>query len=648
LPLIGAYEQRPVAHTPFGTVRGFWVNGTNVWRGVPYAAPPVGDLRFRPPQLPKTINGILDTVRFSASCPQIGSQGTATSPGWPSINVTISDEDCLYVNIYAAEQATISHPLPVIVYFHAGEFRFGSSNDLENDWPRFAEGQAIVVTANVRLGLLGFAALDGLRSRDPTGSSGNYGMQDQRAVLSWVRKSISSFGGDIEKVTIMGESSGGTSVAFHLTSQASQGLFSQVIMQSPGLTQSKPWNHTVQNTEFAVSMLTGAGSEGCTWPAETQWLHFPGLTAKGVVGPLGVAHNSDALKRCANRADCAVVFRQASSNTSYLFGGGTPGQIASTSMVTLANDSLRLGSTLEFDVFVKAPNPNTSISCLLKASVADLVAVVENPPHGDTVQTDALAPTVDGVELKAPLGAISVSAVPPNVAVLAGSNLDEGTMFMYMAPKISCNATEHEFSEWAVKMYGLERGKKLLPLYETLQAPSPLCDQDSLMNPTSIHYTAAMRSTGDSVIVCPVRELLRSAQKQGTSKLWWYQFTHTPLYSVNMPAYVNGLYGAFHGAEVPFVFGDGFELESDAERLLSKAMGCYWINFAATGNPNKGPSNCFEKLSLLDWRAFDQDNLLELSTEGLRNRPSFQKDRCDVFKGLHSHGEVMPQHAFFV
>merc|ERR1719356_17689 len=97
-------------------------------------------------------------------------------PAWNTLNVTVSSEDCMYLNVYAPDSGGA---WPVMVYFHAGEFNYGSSNDLESRWPYFAAGKVMVVTANVRLGFLGFAALDALRERDPAGSTGNYGMQDQ-------------------------------------------------------------------------------------------------------------------------------------------------------------------------------------------------------------------------------------------------------------------------------------------------------------------------------------------------------------------------------------------------------------------------------------------------------------------------------------
>merc|ERR1711966_521557 len=129
------------------------------------------------------------------------------------------------------------------------------------------------------------------------------------------------------------------------------------------------------------------------------------------------------------------------------------------------------------------------------------------------------------------------------------------------------------------------------------EQPTPLCRNyhHSSNATTTMQWVAAMRSAGDGAILCRARQMLKSSQQKGNT-VWWYFFTHTPIKTLNFPD--TQYEGAFHGGEVPFVFGDGFELSSDAERALSKAMGCYWINFSATGNPNEGPSNCAAELSL--------------------------------------------------
>jgi len=273
-----------VVRTPAGPVRGTTLNGTWTWRGIPFGQPPLGVLRFSPPQPPTPWTDVLNATEYGPSCMQMGSPpvgGRWTFQAWNTLNLTTSSEDCLYLNVYVPEKRNpnVTDPLlPVMTYLHAGEFRFGAANDAESGFPYFADGAAILVTANARLSLLGYAALDALRSRDPMGSTGNYGMQDQRAVLAWIQENIMYFGGDPDRVTIFGESSGGASVGFHVTSNISRGLFTRAILESPGLTQSKEWNHSETNTQFAISALTAAASTGCGWSSGSSvYRSYPGF-----------------------------------------------------------------------------------------------------------------------------------------------------------------------------------------------------------------------------------------------------------------------------------------------------------------------------------------------------------------------------------
>merc|ERR1719498_146861 len=150
-----------------------------------------------------------------------------------------------------------------------------------------------------------------------------------------------------------------------------------------------------------------------------------------------------------------------------------------------------------------------------------------------------------------------MSAVPAGIPVLSGSNMDEGTEFMYLVPSIACNATPAELADWAIKMFGPDIGPKVPPLYKDIEQPAPWCSGRGGGVGTTPAWQSAMRSAGDAAILCRTRELLRAVQKQG-SNAWWYYFTHTPNRSYNMGDLK--FFGAFHGAEVPFVWDDSFEI----------------------------------------------------------------------------------------
>jgi para-nitrobenzyl esterase len=197
------------------------------WRGVPYAAAPTGDRRFRPPEAPSSWDDVRDGSRFGPAAPQSTSplQGLVGGqpPDW--------SEDCLYLNVFAPA-VDRSEPLPVMVWVHGGAFVGGSGSTGWYDGSRFAaSGQVVLVTLNYRLGALGFLEL-GATGDDRDRSAGNAGILDQLAALRWVSENISSFGGDPTRVTVFGESAGAMSIGVMLAMPAAQGLFHQAILQS--------------------------------------------------------------------------------------------------------------------------------------------------------------------------------------------------------------------------------------------------------------------------------------------------------------------------------------------------------------------------------------------------------------------------------
>ena len=207
-----------LAQTAAGTVRGVVESDHRLFADIPYAAPPVGPLRFRPPAQAMDWKGVRDASKPGPRCIQ--------DPGADPEFGRQSDEDCLTLNVWTP--TTTTPPKPVMVWIHGGSFRGGSGKIYDGQW-LVERGDIIVVTINYRLGTLGFLAHPGL---GPPGDVGNYGLQDQQAALRWVRDNIANFGGDPEKVTVAGESAGGMSVCDHLVAPGSQGLFRAAIIQS--------------------------------------------------------------------------------------------------------------------------------------------------------------------------------------------------------------------------------------------------------------------------------------------------------------------------------------------------------------------------------------------------------------------------------
>ncbi|HEY2949069.1 MAG TPA: carboxylesterase family protein, partial [Micromonosporaceae bacterium] len=214
-----ASGESPIVITSDGAVRGVAVPGGYAFRGLPYAAPPTGDLRWRAPQPPASWNGIRDASAYAPSCLQ--KRNLFQPPGAQS-------EDCLYLNV-STPTLRSDAKRPVLVWIHGGGFT--QDGALNYDGTKLAGNGIVVVTINYRLGALGFLAHPALASR-PGGPAGNYGLMDQQAALRWVRHNIAPFGGDPHNVAIAGQSAGGVSVLAHLVSHGSRGLFQRAIVQS--------------------------------------------------------------------------------------------------------------------------------------------------------------------------------------------------------------------------------------------------------------------------------------------------------------------------------------------------------------------------------------------------------------------------------
>jgi carboxylesterase type B len=215
------------ARTTSGTVRGVATPNGAVFKGIPFAAPPVGENRFRPPQPVAAWDGVRDATEFSPICPQIqlGETGgvlAALGSGEPM------DEDCLYLNVWTP--AVDGARRPTMVFIHGGAFRGGSGSTSIYDGTAFARDGVVLVTVNYRLHALGFLALDGLF--DGAEGTGNLGILDQVAALEWVRDNIAAFGGDPDNVTIFGESAGAMSVGTILGTKSADGLYRRAILES--------------------------------------------------------------------------------------------------------------------------------------------------------------------------------------------------------------------------------------------------------------------------------------------------------------------------------------------------------------------------------------------------------------------------------
>ncbi len=225
LSTTASFAQTVTVNAPAGMLAGQARDGLNVFKGVPFAQPPVGNLRWKPPQPLERWAAPKDASKFGPAC----IQPSGAMAGVYSRGPIPMSEDCLTLNIWAPADAKNA---PVFFWIHGGAFWGGSGSEPMYDGSRLARRGVVVVTINYRLGVLGWLAHPQLDEESPQHISGNYGLLDQIAALKWVKQNISAFGGDPDNVTIAGESAGGLSVVYLMASPAAQGLFSKAIAES--------------------------------------------------------------------------------------------------------------------------------------------------------------------------------------------------------------------------------------------------------------------------------------------------------------------------------------------------------------------------------------------------------------------------------
>lgn len=269
-----AAEAQSIVHAPAGAVRGVEADGQKIFRGIPYALPPVGERRWKPPVALPAWRGVRDATAFGPACQQPPAPpGSIYAETYPAMS-----EDCLSLNIWVPAGAKKA---PVFVWIHGGNLVRGSSQQAMFDGTNLARRGVIVVSINYRLGVFGYFAHPGLSAESPDGVSGNYGLLDQIAALDWVKGNIAAFGGDAGNVTIAGESAGGLAILHLLVSPLARGLFARAIVQSASLMNIpdlKAMRHGVPSAETLGEHYAEAmGAHGL---AELRAIPGPELAAR--------------------------------------------------------------------------------------------------------------------------------------------------------------------------------------------------------------------------------------------------------------------------------------------------------------------------------------------------------------------------------
>lgn len=486
-----------VVQTPQGPVQGSISDaGVTNFKALPFAQPPVGDLRWRPPAPAPQWQDVRAAQDFSPMCMQTTASGTDSFferiiegsglSAWKEflikrvverLPVSPVSEDCLYLNVRTpalAPDGTVStDDLPVMVWIHGGGHQFGSGDFTYYQNDRLAREGVVLVTINYRLGAFGYLAHPALSEDDPRGVSGNYGVLDQIAALEWVRDNISAYGGNPDNVTIFGESAGAWSVTEMMASPLAKGLFHKAIGQSGSSVY-----HLGQMESSGVGWISGYA------------------TAKKLDAALGMSSPSAADLRAIPAADIQAVITE---------------------------------------------------------------DIAEGFNH-----------VADGIVFPKSVGALFQDGDFNTVPTLIGYNADEGTLFFPDDPNPTVWEEAFPISGSRGDMIAFlsadfpQNAEKLVDLYGLDTAP----------------HKGGMDMMGDEIFGMNIRWTAKAVEASGQPAY---------VYSWNrVPEGENQTIGAFHSAELPFVFGSYNSVMgySDEDKALTDLMIGYWANFAKAGDPN--------------------------------------------------------------
>lgn len=505
-----AGNDTPTVRIQSGTVKGVTAGDVSSFKGIPYAASPVGEYRWRPPQSVKPWDGVRDATEFGPNCAQ-GGWGMA-----PGAIAEGSSEDCLYLNLWVPVEIKPGAKLPVMVWIHGGAFVGGSGN---TSGDQFAKQGVILVTFNYRLGRLGHFAFPALSEEHPEEPKGSYAFMDQIAALKWIQQNIAEFGGDPDNVTIFGFSAGGVSVHSLMTISAAKGLFQKAISHSgggrEGVLTGRPIHKENADPLYTVS-------------AETIGINF--ARKKGVEG-----------------TDAVALAKLRALSVEEIVDGGqeTDGQ----------------------------GGPRTYSGPILDGKL-----VVETAESAYKAGRQAHVPLIIG-NCSAEIGGSFVN----------NSSSKEELFSLF-----------GELEDEAKAAYDPDNNKEFAEVITKFNT--------------------------DWVWGEPARMTARTFIASG-EPAFMFHFGYVPAEMRE-----RARFGAGHGSEVPYVFGNlnarrGATEATQEEEKLAQTMNSYWANFAKTGNPNG--------VDLPVWPLYNtqKEEILDIELEGKPvGKPDPRKQRLDVIE----------------
>jgi para-nitrobenzyl esterase len=536
-----------------GALRGLTASGLAIFRGIPFAAPPVGPRRFMPPEPPAGWTGVRDARRFGTAAPQ----NAAVAGPLLSLGIGRTGEDCLYLNVWTP--GADRRRRPVLVWIHGGAFVLGAGSQTLYDGSALARrGDVVVVTINYRMGALGFLRLRE-RFGDRLPASGNEGLLDQVAALEWVRDEIEAFGGDPGNVTIFGESAGAMSCATLLGMPRARGLFHRAILQS--------------------------GAANFRWPPDVAAgladlvLDELGLGSPEALRAADVSRLLDAQRR---------LFMDMLMSDRYVLGALSPAgqRVAGAVLLGLALGRRRFGS-------VTTPLSERLVTLLRRRRREGQPSPRATTLRGLRTRGLPFQPVVDGAILpRDPLGAVRDGAAR-DIPLLIGTNLDETKLFLPLDPEA---ATLDESSL-------LARCRDAIPGQDGV---------DHAAREAIEVYRAARAARGEPIepgelwfAIESDRTMRHPAMALAGFQAAHQRHTYAYLFTWPSPA-LGGMLGSCHALDLPFVFGTlehpmfrPFAGKGPDARAFAERIQDAWIAFARTGRPDHA--------GLPKWPAYDTE-----------------------------------------
>ena len=521
-----------------------------MFRGLPFARPPIGPLRFGPPEPPEPWSGVRDAARFGPSAPQ---NGALVGP-LMSLGINRTGEDCLYLNVWTpgADRGR----RPVLVWIHGGAFILGSGSQMLYDGATLARrGDVVVVTINYRLGALGF-----LRLRDRFGerlpATGNEGLLDQVAALEWVRDEIAAFGGDPGNVTIFGESAGAMSCATLLGVPRARGLFHRAILQSGAANYLWPRDTAARLADRLLADLAVGSPEELRAAAPARLLAAQRRLFMDLM--LGEHHVLGALSPAGQRVAGALFLGLSLARRRF-------GRVAAPVSRGLLDLLRRRGRRRS-----ASPAPEMAALRALRTRGLPFQPVID----GDVIPRDPLAAIRDGLARGIPL--------------MIGTNLDEARLFAPLDPE----ATTLDEAELLARCEeaipgGTDAARRAVAVYRDARAA-----RGERVEPGDLWF--AIESD---------RTMRHPAMRLAALQAAHQPETYAYLFTWPSPA-MGGLFGACHALELPFLFGTlghplvrPFTGKGPEAQALAARIQDAWIAFARTGRPGH--------VGVGDWPAYD-------------------------------------------